>query len=59
MHSFSVIEYFNVGKEALAKFVLIPVSGAINQLGFQRLEKCLCLRIIETDTVAAYSLDHA
>lgn len=42
MHSFSVIEYFNVGKEALAELVLIPVLGAINPLGFQGLEKCLC-----------------
>jgi len=46
MHSFSVIEYFNIGKDALAEFVLIPVSDAINPLGFQGLEKCLCHGII-------------
>lgn len=58
MHSFSVIEYFNVGKEALAELMLIPVSGAINPLGFQGLEKCLCHGIIVTVTLAAHTLNH-
>jgi len=29
MHSFSVIQYINVGKEALAKLVLIPRLRAL------------------------------
>ena len=58
MHSFSVIEYFNVGKEALAEIVLNPVLGPINSLGFQGFEKCLCHGIVVTVTLTAHTLNH-